>query len=342
MKSDEELLFFPTIASFDPSKSAWHVDIHAWVFEREENSKARNTLIKALRNELGFDNSNINNDLFASRARWFLVDNERNKELTVRFADQEFFIGKTMPNGHLLKTLEVPPETMSKLQFEPNPVYTLTYQAVLPKDDKRIYTGQVQLLQPKGISVISDIDDTIKVSEVTNPDRKVLLRNTFINEYKAVDGMAEIYRQWANGGVQFHYVSGSPWQLYAPLSMFMESAGFPNGSMKLRNLRFEVNTILAFLSAPDTFKKTAIKDIIERSPMRQFILVGDSGEHDPEIYADLYRRYHKQILHIFIRDLTGKGGHSKRYHTVFKDIPESKLTVFQEATELIGFNLSFR
>src|SRR3972149_10512861 len=115
----------------------------------------------------------------------------------------------------------------------------LTYQAVLPKMDKRIYTGRVQLLERKGISVISDIDDTIKVSEVTNPDSKIFLRNTFINEYQAVEDMANLYRQWENAGMQFHYVSANPWQLYDTINKFMESAGFPKGSMRLRNFRWK-------------------------------------------------------------------------------------------------------
>ncbi|HJZ04258.1 MAG: hypothetical protein XU11_C0057G0002 [Candidatus Dadabacteria bacterium CSP1-2] len=211
----------------------------------------------------------------------------------------------------------------------------LTYQAVLPKMDKRIYTGRVQLLERKGISVISDIDDTIKVSEVTNPDSKIFLRNTFINEYQAVEDMANLYRQWENAGMQFHYVSANPWQLYDTINKFMESAGFPKGSMRLRNFRWkDFRSLEQLFSSLVTFKLSITEDILHRVPERKFILVGDSGQSDPEIYAELYCKHPNQILHICIRDVQGEGVDFDRFRRACKDIPETKWTVFREANEL--------
>jgi phosphatidate phosphatase APP1 len=72
-------------------------------------------------------------------------------------------------------------------------------------------TGRVRLLEPEGMSVVSDIDDTIKVSEIpTGAD--IVLRNTFLRDYVAVEGMRDRYRRL--GDVSLHYVSGSPWHMF--------------------------------------------------------------------------------------------------------------------------------
>ena len=106
-----------------------------------------------------------------------------------------------------------------------------------PAGDDRRFEGQVQLLGRTGISIVSDIDDTIKISEV--PVRKELLANTFLRDFKAVPGMSEAYRQWVAAGASLHYVSASPWQLYSALSEFMEQQKFPKGSFHLRLFRLK-------------------------------------------------------------------------------------------------------
>lgn len=91
-------------------------------------------------------------------------------------------------------------------------------------DDGRVFKGSVQLVSPTGISVVSDIDDTIKETHVLN--RHELAANTFLREFRGVPGMADLFRRWAAGDhIVFHYVSGSPWQLYPALSDFLRRDG---------------------------------------------------------------------------------------------------------------------
>src|SRR5215472_797392 len=95
-------------------------------------------------------------------------------------------------------------------------------------------TGSVQLLEPTGDSVISDIDDTIKITEIP-AGAEIVARNTFFRNFAAVAGMAERYRTL--GAQSFHYVSGGPWQLYRPEEAFLiEDAGFPLGRFHLKPL----------------------------------------------------------------------------------------------------------
>ncbi len=93
--------------------------------------------------------------------------------------------------------------------------------------------GLVQLLESEGESVISDIDDTIKITEIP-AGTEVVLRNTFLRDFAEVPEMAQIYRALLPKKA-FHYVSGGPWQLYGPLAEFLISkVGFPIGSFHLR------------------------------------------------------------------------------------------------------------
>src|SRR5205807_10385096 len=160
------------------------------------------------------------------------------------------------------------------------------FQMVPPKKNIHAVNGIIRLLPQTGISVISDIDDTIKISDVR--DRKELLRNTFCRPYCPVPGMAQRYRSWdKSADARFHYVSASPWQLYIPLAAFIRSNGFPEGTFQLKLFRWKDQTFFDLFRSPEKYKMTAIKPLFERFPHRKFVLVGDSGEKDPETYAAL-------------------------------------------------------
>ena len=91
----------------------------------------------------------------------------------------------------------------------------IRYHAVTGSAETREFSGTVRLLKPTGLSVISDIDDTVKVSNVT--DRRSLLEHTFLLDFVQAPGMAALYDDWSVEDTAFHFVSSSPWQLYEPL-----------------------------------------------------------------------------------------------------------------------------
>lgn len=171
--------------------------------------------------------------------------------------------------------------------------------------------GYVRFMQPNGLSVISDIDDTIKVTEIPAGSR-IVVRNTFFREYSAAPGMASMYEQWPEAS--FHYVSGSPWQLYRSLSGFLfgEEAGFPVGTFHMKNARKNLFTVSSWTDLVEfitnehlTFEQKIgqITRIFEHFPDRRFIMVGDSGERDPEVYRTIRQRFPDQVKEIIIRDV---------------------------------------
>ncbi len=169
--------------------------------------------------------------------------------------------------------------------------------------------GRIRLLAPQGRSVISDIDDTLKLTGIP-AGREVVLENTFFRPFVAAPGMAQRYRT-LGAATAFHYVSGSPWALYRPLADFITAAGYPAGSFHLKSMRKNLLTAgawqdlarLAGGEATRAQKRAQIGAIISQFPARRFILVGDSGEQDPEIYRAIRQRFPRQIEAIWIRDV---------------------------------------
>jgi phosphatidate phosphatase APP1 len=150
-----------------------------------------------------------------------------------------------------------------------------------------------------GLLVISDFDDTVAHSRVREP--VALLASALLHEgdtLPAVEGMADFYRCLrAPGGGRpaFALVSGSPVQ-YAPrLMRFLVRHGFPFFGLSLRNL------------GPGTlrgYKQPRIRQLLT-GLSQPAVLVGDSGEHDPEVYAQMRQAFPGRIRHVYIRDAGG-------------------------------------
>lgn len=311
----------------------WIVPVHGWIFELEEDSLWRRALIEELLERLELDPAARHDERFRARARMFLVDNERYKKLEVRLGGQRFGLARSEANGHFKGRIGLRREWLAGLAD----AVWLPVEAVMPKDDQRRFTGKVQLLTPEGLSVISDIDDTIKVSIVT--DKRELLANTFLREFREVPGMARAYGRWAEAGAAFHYVSSSPWQLYPALSTFMARTGFPPGAFHLKSFRLKDRTFFDLFAAPEDTKIPTIESILAAYPGRRFVLVGDSGEKDPEVYGTIARRHRGQVAHVFIRDVSPQNEQGERFAAAFSGFPESSWTVFRAADELAHVDL---
>ncbi|KAI0148387.1 hypothetical protein GGR57DRAFT_475300 [Xylariaceae sp. FL1272] len=176
-----------------------------------------------------------------------------------------------------------------------------THVRVLVNEDISC-TEPVQVIEPRGISLISDIDDTIKRSNIAL-GAKEIFRNTFVRELKdlTVNGVQEWYNELSSLGVRVHYCSNSPWQLYPVLATYFKLAGLPPGSLHLKRYTGMLQGIFEPVAER---KKGTLEKIMNDFPERKFLLVGDSGEADLEVYTELAVAYPKRIVGIFIRDVT--------------------------------------
>jgi phosphatidate phosphatase APP1 len=143
--------------------------------------------------------------------------------------------------------------------------------------------------------VISDIDDTIVYSHVIRKWRMIVaLAFSNARTRKPFKGVGAFYRALHRGVNPVFYVSKSPWNLYVPLVEYLELQGLPLGPLLLRDfgLRMKKN-----------HKTEAIEAILRTYPKLPFVLIGDSGEQDPEIYSGIVRRHPRRIRVIYIRSV---------------------------------------
>ena len=335
IKSDETVLFFPTNAYQQSGSQQWIIPIHGWIFELEDDSLWRQSMIDQLPGILEVEVDETDpSPLYRERGRMFLVDNERGKSIDVILGKKRYsLVEASGPNGHFRGTIRA---DSAKLASDGG---WITYQAVMKEGDSRQFSGQAQLIGPQGISVISDIDDTIKISNVE--DKRELLANTFFRPSRPVPGgMPEIYQQWAQQGAVFHYLSASPWQLYPALSDFISKSGFPQGSIDLKTFRTKDQTFFNLFTSQEAYKKPLIDALFKSYPGRRFVLVGDAGEVDPDIFAAVARDFPDQIIRIFIRDTQPNAAQSERYPVVFKGIPKDRWTIFQDGNDLLKFDIT--
>ncbi len=196
--------------------------------------------------------------------------------------------------------------------------------------------GKVFIYPTQTVScgVISDIDDTILETDVTRK-RTMLKKLAFGNALTATDvpGMANVYAKLSELGYGFHYLSGSPINLHQRLRAFLKHRGFPEGSMDLRHWGIGPGTDAIFSST--TYKLQRLQTLFQRYPERQFILIGDSGEKDPEIYSTIYKTFSHQIRLMAIHNVTGDKPNQPRYkHMLLFEHPEEILERLQQTQEM--------
>lgn len=85
------------------------------------------------------------------------------------------------------------------------------------------------------------------------------------------------------------------------LDQFLLESHFPPGSMHLRD---DGKMLARLVETPGQAKRDAILKILADFPKRLFVLIGDSGEIDLEIYTRIAMEHPDQIFKIYIRDVT--------------------------------------
>lgn len=157
--------------------------------------------------------------------------------------------------------------------------------------------------------VISDVDDTVLQTDAAHVLR--MARATFLGNARirlAFQGVAAFYRA-LHGGSTGHalnpmfYVSSSPWNLYDLLSDFFNLQAIPIGPVLF--LRDWGLSDQGFLPTRNrVYKLGYIKEIMETFKDLAFILIGDSGQEDPEIYTEIVSLFPNRIKAVYIRNVS--------------------------------------
>ena len=320
---DETVVFFRTSGWLDEVNQQWHLPVHGWIYEPQESVVRLAAFEKLLDEKYGLVVNAQTQGNFSRRLNLIIADSERGKTIVIKLAGKKHTLPASAEDGHFESTIVISTEDAAK--YGKNGL--IAYSAVVGDAESRNFGGAIRLLDTDGISVISDIDDTVKVSNVG--DHKNLLEQTFLQDFAAAPGMATVYREWSTDDTGFHFVSSSPWQLYEPLQEFLDQHGFPWSSFSLKSIRFRDETLLDLFKKGTETKPAAIEKILDQYPDRDFILVGDSGEQDPEVYAELLRSRPEQISKVYIRNVTQASKDDERFASVFDGIDADRWQLFE-------------
>ena len=148
--------------------------------------------------------------------------------------------------------------------------------------------------------------------------------------------MPALYSRWAEQGAAFHYISNSPLPLMHAITAFLAAQSFPMGSVALKPFRWKDGTFLELFDAPEAHKQGVIEGVVESFEQRRFVLVGDTGERDPEIYAAVARKHPDRIAKIYLRDpqVGGTPGIDERLATAYEGLPRELWVLFADANAI--------
>ncbi|WP_225781397.1 App1 family protein [Xenophilus sp. Marseille-Q4582] len=314
LRRDEQVMFVPAVARWLDAQRV-EAEIHAWVYERERRRGVQALFARYL----GLDRAALSAEdraRFDARCALFLTDSERGKVIDVAFE-------APLREVHALPATDAAGRSQARVGVDAGAlapdVRTLPFHARLSEGDTRRFLGHALLVPEQGLSVISDIDDTVKITQVH--DRREMLLNTFVRPFQAAPGLAAHFRRLAQAeGTRFHYLSASPFQLAPALEDFLRDEAFPAGSLHLREST-RWTTLIPGSGVSRAHKLGVIAQLLADFPQRRFLLVGDSGEADPEIYAQVAREHPDRIAAIVIRDVQGEGREAARFVQSFSQLP---------------------
>lgn len=330
-----QLDVFPMLGYRHAKRGCWRLMVQGRVSRPAKPSMGTRILLKGLKRVLRSTGETGESELFQRRIQGFTAVAEKGKRLYLEIGGLGFRLKRgTKSSGLFSGRLDLPDGVirLDNTLRSGNGFATIPLKMRVIGEELAEASGEAYLASPTGLSVISDIDDTIKLTLVTK--RIEMLAQTFSRPFQTIEGMAEMYRHWQMQGAMFHYVSSSPWQIYHQLHEFLESNAFPNGSMHLRWFRLRDEMFSRWRLLRRKGKGSLIANMVKRLPTRRFVLVGDSGERDPEIYAKIAQQFSKSIAGILIRDLAERPMDAERLANVHRKVGRVPVILFEKSHQV--------
>lgn len=231
----------------------------------------------------------------------------------------------TLPNHNILKAItdgngyfkvEENVENLKALTNEDGWLsFELSYNGVNIKrtiQNENRFPGELLIPSEKAqFAVASDIDDTILHTGVVSMLKWKVVYNSVFKHAKnrlPLEGAADFYHKLQRGisgenTNPIFYVSHSPWNLYRYLELFLRQNNFPKGPVLLRSMS---NILKKKAQDEKPQKQKEILNLLKTYPNLPFILIGDSGEHDPDIYIEITEEFPDRILAIYLRSVKHK------------------------------------
>lgn len=181
--------------------------------------------------------------------------------------------------------------------------------------------------------IISDIDDTILVTGVVSRFKWRLILNTlFVNPYKrkSFPKTAHLFNRLAEMDNPVFYISNSPWNMYEYLSEYLRLQAFPSGILLLRDINF-LQRKSKVLEKQSKYRE--IMQTMNAHDELPFILIGDAGEVDVDIYLRIADRFPNRIKAIYIRAVKDNK-RMNRVRTVIFSVSGVDVLLFDHSNEV--------
>jgi hypothetical protein len=328
---DPKLFLFPGFARRDQMRGGWWVRVEGSAIDFGRVKLRRKLMTRVIARAMKLYGPDVTSEPFHTRFAPFTANPCRRSVVAVDFNDESVMRLDTSKTGRFhgwfwIAPSDDEPWRVEKCDGDHQASVRVTLEPRQVSTDCRI-----RFIEPQGVSIISDIDDTIK--ETRASIRLEVLANTFTRPFKIIEGVNDAFRLFEKAGVEFHYVSSSPWQLIDPMTQLLQQFDFPPGTLHLREYRIRDQMFRKKRTFGPRGKLSALKMLCDEFPQRKFILIGDSGESDPELYSHLCNDYPDRILGTFIRDLPGHALDHARLERL-KKLSILPITIYQTTEQL--------
>ncbi|WP_412561674.1 App1 family protein [Winogradskyella sp. MIT101101] len=244
----------------------------------------------------------------------FETDEIKNVDINIKLPNNKILKGVTDNDGYY--KVEANLQDLKKLTNEEGWLsFELSYSDVNIKriiQNENRFPGEILIPSTTSqFAVASDIDDTILHTGVVSMLKWKVVYNSIFKHAKnrsPLEGAADFYHRLHRGASgknanPIFYVSHSPWNLYRYLELFLRQNNFPKGPILLRSLS---NFLKRKSLDEKPQKQKEILNLLKTYPDLPFILIGDSGEHDPDIYMEIAEEFPDRILAIYLRSVKHK------------------------------------
>jgi len=314
--------------------SSWHAEFIVAVFESDPKCRVAD-VVAGIANTLGLAEGAAERKTIEKRLMPFIWELRAARTVTVTHQAMDLQLGPTNVNG-------ISQDTPVVQSSDGGTAVKSTAQ--VPANVSGLLDMKTHYASSHGWGIISDIDDTIKVTMTSDPVG--ILRSTFVSDPVPIKGMPQLYgaiKSLLSEDTPWFYLSASPYNLYPFLRDFRDQH-YPHGTMILRDASWKtVSGLLSNLTlGTEEYKSDRMKKINSWLPKRKMICFGDTTQSDPEAYGDIYRKFDGWIKLILIRKATdiaeiGISDKNKpeRFEKAFKGVPADAWHVFEDPAECV-------
>ncbi|KAK4031388.1 hypothetical protein C8A01DRAFT_21381 [Parachaetomium inaequale] len=298
----------------------WEAEFVAAAFDQKPSAKVVD-IVGDIASRVGLSKGDREERTIERRISPFVMEILPGRQIKVDFGSTTLKLGPGGRNGISSNLKRVP-------KAAPGSVVRST--ADVPMGVVGMLEMKTCYAEPEGWAVISDVDDTIKITQTSDPVG--ILRSTFVSEPTPVPGMPELYARiqgLLTPTAPFFYLSASPYNLYPFLRGFRDDY-YPQGQLILRDSSWmTLSGLLSSLTlGTKNYKVDRLRKIQRWLPRRKMICIGDSTQSDAEAYAEACRAFPGWIKLVLIRKVTDIAAvgieaknEPKRFEEAFVGVP---------------------